>query len=82
MNFRSSELQGSIAVLFRNISLPESLWHSAGTFDCQSRAGGPFGTMRFDAEQAHGANSGIHIALSLLVLSLLKTGGPEIPFYP
>ncbi|EFH59604.1 hypothetical protein ARALYDRAFT_898677 [Arabidopsis lyrata subsp. lyrata] len=41
-------------------------WHSAGTFDCQSRTGGPFGTMRFDAEQAHGANSGIHIALRLL----------------
>lgn len=41
-------------------------WHSAGTFDCASRTGGPFGTMRFDAEQAHGANSGIHIALRLL----------------
>ncbi|CAH8264171.1 unnamed protein product [Arabidopsis lyrata] len=39
---------------------------------CQSRTGGPFGTMRFDAEQAHGANSGIHIALSLLRLWLLK----------
>ncbi|KAG7568526.1 hem peroxidase superfamily [Arabidopsis thaliana x Arabidopsis arenosa] len=47
-------------------------WHSAGTFDCQSRTGGPFGTMRFDAERAHGANNGIHIALSLLVLWLLK----------
>ncbi|KAH0913497.1 hypothetical protein HID58_036818 [Brassica napus] len=41
-------------------------WHSAGTFDCASRTGGPFGTMRFDAEQGHGANSGIHIALRLL----------------
>ncbi|KAG7578232.1 hem peroxidase superfamily [Arabidopsis thaliana x Arabidopsis arenosa] len=47
-------------------------WHSAGTFDCQSRTEGPFGTMRFDVEQAHGANSSIHIALSLLVLWLLK----------
>ncbi|ESQ36109.1 hypothetical protein EUTSA_v10008402mg [Eutrema salsugineum] len=41
-------------------------WHSAGTFDCASRTGGPFGTMRFDAEQAHGANSGIHVALRFL----------------
>ncbi|KAG7582912.1 hem peroxidase superfamily, partial [Arabidopsis suecica] len=72
INLRSSELQGSIAVSFRNLSLLESLWHSAGTFDCQSRTEGPFGTMRFDVEQAHGANSGIHIALSLLVLWLLK----------
>ncbi|CAE5968125.1 unnamed protein product [Arabidopsis arenosa] len=72
MNLRSSELQGSIAVSFRNLSLLESLWHSAGTFDCQSRTEGPFGTMRFDVEQAHGANSSIHIALSLLVLWLLK----------
>ncbi|CAL9234867.1 unnamed protein product, partial [Arabidopsis halleri] len=43
-------------------------WHLAGTFNCQSRTGGPLGTMRFDAEQAHGANS--------------LTGGPKIPFHP
>ncbi|EFH55494.1 hypothetical protein ARALYDRAFT_901951 [Arabidopsis lyrata subsp. lyrata] len=64
---------------------------------CQSRTGGPFGTMRFDAEQAHGANSGIHIALRLFdpireqfptisflaeVVAVEVTGGPEIPFYP
>ncbi|XP_009148034.1 L-ascorbate peroxidase 1, cytosolic isoform X1 [Brassica rapa] len=41
-------------------------WHSAGTFDCASRTGGPFGTMRFDDELAHGANNGLHIALRLL----------------
>nr|BAF00774.1 hypothetical protein [Arabidopsis thaliana] len=41
-------------------------WHSTGTYDCQSRTGGPFRTMRFDAEQVNGANYGIQIALRLL----------------
>ncbi|KAK6144483.1 hypothetical protein DH2020_021303 [Rehmannia glutinosa] len=41
-------------------------WHSAGTFERCSRTGGPFGTMRFPAEQAHAANSGLDIALRLL----------------
>ncbi|KAL1558102.1 L-ascorbate peroxidase 1, cytosolic, variant 2 [Salvia divinorum] len=41
-------------------------WHSAGTFDQCSKTGGPFGTMRFEAELAHGANSGLDIALRLL----------------
>ncbi|KAG6432837.1 hypothetical protein SASPL_104425 [Salvia splendens] len=42
-------------------------WHSAGTFDQCSKSGGPFGTMRFEAELAHAANSGLDIALRLLV---------------
>lgn len=41
-------------------------WHSAGTFDCASRTGGPFGTMRFEAELAHGANAGLDVAVRLL----------------
>lgn len=41
-------------------------WHSAGTFDVQSKTGGPFGTMRFKAEQGHEANNGIDIAIKLL----------------
>lgn len=41
-------------------------WHSAGTYDVCSKTGGPFGTMRFKAEQAHGANNGLDIALRLL----------------
>ncbi|KAJ8535552.1 hypothetical protein K7X08_023272 [Anisodus acutangulus] len=41
-------------------------WHSAGTYDVCSNTGGPFGTMRFKAEQGHGANNGIDIALRLL----------------
>jgi L-ascorbate peroxidase len=41
-------------------------WHSAGTFDCASKTGGPFGTMRFEAELAHGANAGLDVAIRLL----------------
>lgn len=41
-------------------------WHSTGTFDRASMTGGPFGTIRFKAEQAHGASSGIEIATRLL----------------
>ena len=41
-------------------------WHSAGTFDVQSRTGGPFGTMRHKGELAHGANNGLDIAVRLL----------------
>ncbi|KAL6277735.1 hypothetical protein ACE6H2_021336 [Prunus campanulata] len=41
-------------------------WHSAGTFDVQSKTGGPFGTIRHPEELAHGANSGLDIAVRLL----------------
>ncbi|WOL08479.1 L-ascorbate peroxidase 1, cytosolic-like [Canna indica] len=41
-------------------------WHSAGTYDTASKTGGPFGTMRFKAEQSHGANNGLDIAIRLL----------------
>jgi len=41
-------------------------WHSAGTFDQGSKTGGPFGTMRFESERAHGANNGLEIAIRLL----------------
>lgn len=41
-------------------------WHSAGTYDCSSKTGGPFGTMRLKAEQGHGANKGLEIAVGLL----------------
>lgn len=41
-------------------------WHSAGTYDNCSKTGGPFGTMRFKAEQGHGANNGLDIAVRLL----------------
>lgn len=41
-------------------------WHSAGTFDRGTKTGGPFGTMRLKGELAHGANSGLDIAIRLL----------------
>ncbi|CAL4970648.1 unnamed protein product [Urochloa decumbens] len=41
-------------------------WHSAGTFDVSTKTGGPFGTMKNPAEQAHGANAGLEIAVRLL----------------
>ncbi|KAL4558304.1 hypothetical protein LXL04_036502 [Taraxacum kok-saghyz] len=41
-------------------------FHSAGTFDMNSKTGGPFGTLRHKAEQAHGPNVGLHIAIDLL----------------
>lgn len=41
-------------------------WHSAGTFDVCSRTGGPFGTMRYQAELSHAANNGLDIAIRLL----------------
>ncbi|KAM7280773.1 hypothetical protein ACFE04_007907 [Oxalis oulophora] len=53
-------------------------WHSAGTFDCKSKTGGPFGTMRHSAELAHGANNGLDIALRLL--EPIKEQFPEISY--
>lgn len=53
-------------------------WHSAGTFDVQSKTGGPFGTMRFKAEQGHGANNGLDIAVRLL--EPIKEQFPELSY--
>jgi L-ascorbate peroxidase len=41
-------------------------WHSAGTFAAATKTGGPFGTMKYPSERAHGANAGLDIAFSLL----------------
>ncbi|EFJ31731.1 hypothetical protein SELMODRAFT_144791 [Selaginella moellendorffii] len=41
-------------------------WHSAGTYDCQSKTGGPFGTMKLAEELGHTANNGLDIAVKLL----------------
>jgi len=41
-------------------------WHSAGTYDVSTKTGGPFGTMKHEAELAHGANNGLVIAVRLL----------------
>ncbi|KAM7264113.1 hypothetical protein ACFE04_001796 [Oxalis oulophora] len=41
-------------------------WHSAGTYDVETKTGGPFGTIRHPDELAHGANNGLDIAVRLL----------------
>lgn len=41
-------------------------WHSAGTFDINTKTGGPFGTIRHPEELAHEANNGLDIAVRLL----------------
>ncbi|XP_042512474.1 L-ascorbate peroxidase 2, cytosolic-like [Macadamia integrifolia] len=41
-------------------------WHSAGTYDVKTKTGGPFGTMKYPEERAHGANAGLDIAVRLL----------------
>jgi L-ascorbate peroxidase len=39
-------------------------WHDAGTYDAQSKTGGPNGSIRNEEEHTH-ANSGLKIALDL-----------------
>jgi len=41
-------------------------WHSAGTYDTNSKTGGPFGTIRNKDELSHSANAGLDSAVKLL----------------
>ncbi len=36
-------------------------WHDAGTYDVQTKTGGPRASMRFKPVSAHGANNGLVI---------------------
>ncbi|GFP89045.1 l-ascorbate peroxidase 3 peroxisomal [Phtheirospermum japonicum] len=38
-------------------------WHDAGTYDVNTKTGGPNGSIRNEEEYTHGANSGLKIAL-------------------
>lgn len=38
-------------------------WHDAGTYDVNTKTGGPNGSIRNEEEFTHGANSGLKIAL-------------------
>lgn len=40
-------------------------WHDAGTYDVNTKTGGPNGSIRNDEELQHGANSGLKIAIDL-----------------
>nr|AQL59244.1 ascorbate peroxidase 3 [Lilium regale] len=40
-------------------------WHDAGTYDVNTKTGGPNGSIRFEEELNHGANAGLKIAIDL-----------------
>uniref|UniRef100_A0A1J3J174 L-ascorbate peroxidase n=1 Tax=Noccaea caerulescens TaxID=107243 RepID=A0A1J3J174_NOCCA len=53
-------------------------WHDAGTYDAQSKTGGPNGSIRNEEECNHGANSGLKVALDLC--AGVKAKHPKITF--
>ncbi|CAI0445297.1 unnamed protein product [Linum tenue] len=53
-------------------------WHDAGTYDKSTKTGGPNGSIRNDEELAHGANSGLKIALSFC--EEVKAKRPKITY--
>ncbi|XP_010489251.1 PREDICTED: L-ascorbate peroxidase 3, peroxisomal-like [Camelina sativa] len=53
-------------------------WHDAGTYDAESKTGGPNGSIRNEQEYSHGANSGLKIALDLC--EDVKTKHPKISY--
>lgn len=68
--FFSCEKTRGISSLLWNIdfmltSLDCERWHDAGTYDAETKTGGPNGSIRNEAEYSHGANSGLKIALDL-----------------
>ncbi|CAI0557718.1 unnamed protein product [Linum tenue] len=50
-------------IAYKNCAPIMLRWHDAGTYDKSTRTGGPNGSIRNDEELAHGANSGLKIAL-------------------
>lgn len=40
-------------------------WHDAGTYDAKTKTGGPDGSIRFEQEYTHKANTGLKIAIDL-----------------
>lgn len=53
-------------------------WHDAGTYDKQTKTGGPNGSIRFPEEYNHSANAGIKIAIDLL--EPIKQKHPKITY--
>ncbi|EOA31133.1 hypothetical protein CARUB_v10014296mg [Capsella rubella] len=53
-------------------------WHDAGTYDAESKTGGPNGSIRNEEEYSHGANSGLKIAIDLC--EEVKTKHPKITY--
>ncbi|KAF4391921.1 hypothetical protein G4B88_007496 [Cannabis sativa] len=54
------------------------VWNSATTFDVITRTGGPFGTMRLEAEQNHDANTGLTDVVQCL--EVIKRQFPVISY--
>ncbi|KAK9038105.1 hypothetical protein V6N11_022994 [Hibiscus sabdariffa] len=68
-------------------------WHDAGTYDAKTKTGGPNGSIRYDHELKHGANSeqvkARHPEITYAdlyqlagVVAVEVTGGPTIDFVP
>ncbi|KAK8673296.1 hypothetical protein V6N13_111642 [Hibiscus sabdariffa] len=53
-------------------------WHDAGTYDAKTKTGGPNGSIRYDHELKHGANSGLKTAVELC--EQVKARHPEITY--
>ncbi|KAH1099121.1 hypothetical protein J1N35_016042 [Gossypium stocksii] len=53
-------------------------WHDAGTYDVSTKTGGPNGSLRNEEEFAHGANSGLKIAIDFC--EEVKAKHPKITY--
>lgn len=53
-------------------------WHDAGTYDVNTKTGGPNGSIRFEEEYTHAANAGLKIAIDLL--EPIKAKHPRITY--
>lgn len=53
-------------------------WHDAGTYDVNTKTGGPNGSIRFEEEYSHGSNAGLKIAIDLL--EPIKAKHPKITY--
>ncbi|ONK64596.1 uncharacterized protein A4U43_C07F27790 [Asparagus officinalis] len=53
-------------------------WHDAGTYDVNTKTGGPNGSIRLEEEYTHGANAGLKIAIDLL--EPIKARHPKITY--
>ncbi|KAJ3692800.1 hypothetical protein LUZ60_011895 [Juncus effusus] len=53
-------------------------WHDAGTYDVNTKTGGPNGSIRHQEEYTHGSNAGLKIAIDLL--QPIKEKHPKITY--
>ncbi|CAA7399667.1 unnamed protein product [Spirodela intermedia] len=53
-------------------------WHDAGTYDVNTKTGGPNGSIRHEEEYKHGANAGLKIAIDLC--ETVKVKHPRITY--